>query len=103
CSDAVHRDILSRFANAEERADRLLAFYMRRSAEAVPSDRSRDKLVVFNTLPFERDEPIEAEVTTRWPAFQLVDGDGKAIDFEVVDEREVDPGLVDRQLVQHEN
>jgi len=57
CSDAVHRDILSRFANAEERADRLLAFYMRRIAEAVPSDRSRDKLVVFNTLPFDGMSP----------------------------------------------
>ncbi len=103
CSDLVHRDILSRLANVEERVDRLLSFYMRRIAEAVPADRSRDKLVVFNTLPADRDEPIAAEVTTRWRAFELVDKDGKAIDFEVVDEQEVDPGLIDRQLVHYEN
>jgi len=103
CSDLVHRDILGRFALAEERTDRLITFYMRKIADAMPSDRSIDKLVVYNTLPYERNEPIEAEITTKWKAFRLVDEHGEPVEFEVVDETIVDPGLIDRQIVHYGN
>ncbi|AOL34275.1 mannosylglycerate hydrolase [Geobacillus sp. G4] len=103
CSDTVHRDILGRFALAEERTDRLISFYMRKIADAMPSDRSVDKLVVYNTLPYERNEPIEAEITTKWKAFRLVDECGEPVEFEVVDETTVDPGLIDRQIVHYGN
>ncbi|WP_232509516.1 mannosylglycerate hydrolase [Parageobacillus thermoglucosidasius] len=103
CSDKVHREIMSRFFIAEEKTDRLISFYMRKIADAMPSDRSIDKLVVYNTLPYERNEPIQAEVTTKWKNFALVDETGKEIYFEVVDKKIVDPGLIDRQIVHYGN
>jgi mannosylglycerate hydrolase len=103
CSDKVHREIMSRFFVAEEKTDRLISFYMRKIADAMPCDQSIDKLVVYNTLPYERNEPIQAEITTKWKHFKLVDETGNEIYFEVVEKETVDPGLIDRQIVHYGN
>ncbi|MBA2876109.1 mannosylglycerate hydrolase [Thermaerobacillus caldiproteolyticus] len=103
CSDKVHRDIMSRFFIAEEKADQLISFYMRKIADAMPCDQSLDKLVVYNFLPYERNEPIQAEITTKIANFKLVDENENEIDFEVVKKETIDPGLVDRQIVHYGN
>lgn len=103
CSDKVHREIMARFFIAEEKVDQLINFYMRKLADAMPSDISVDKLVMYNLLPYEREEAIQAEVITKMKGFILVDENGAKLDFEVVKKEIIDSGLIDRQLVHYGN
>lgn len=50
CSDKVHREIVARFELAEDMADNLLRFYMRKIADNMPQS-DADKLVLFNLMP----------------------------------------------------
>ena len=53
CSDKVHREIVARFELAEDMADNLLRFYMRKIADNMPQS-DADKLVLFNLMPWPR-------------------------------------------------
>ncbi len=103
CSDKVHREIMARFFIAEEKVDQLINFYMRRIADTMPSDISVDKLVMYNLLPYEREEAMQAEIITKMKGFILVDENGDELDFEVVKKEIIDSGLIDRQLVHYGN
>lgn len=103
CSDKVHREIMSRYAIAEEQTDQLIRFNMRKIVDAMPCDKSLDKLVLFNMLPYSREEAVQTEITTKMKNFQLWDVDGNELTFEVVDKEIVDPGLIDRQIVHYGN
>lgn len=50
CSDKVHREIVARFELAEDMADNLIRFYMRKIADNMPQS-DADKLVLFNLMP----------------------------------------------------
>lgn len=103
CSDKVHREIMSRFFNAEEKVDQLILFYMRKIADAVSCDISLDKLVMYNLLPYDREEVVEAEIITKMKSFQLIDENNNNLNFEVINKEIVDPGLIDRQIVHYGN
>ncbi|MBK1757995.1 MAG: alpha-mannosidase, partial [Escherichia coli] len=55
CSDKVHREIVARFELAEDMADNLIRFYMRKIADNMPQS-DADKLVLFNLMPWPREE-----------------------------------------------
>ena len=57
CSDKVHREIIARFELAEDMADNLIRFYMRKIADNMPQS-DADKLVLFNLMPLPREEVI---------------------------------------------
>lgn len=101
CSDKVHREIIARFFNAEEKVDQLINFYMRKISDAIPSNISIDKLVAFNLSPYDREEYIEADIITKFKSFKLLDQSRKEVNFEVVGKGIVDPGLIDRQIVHY--
>ncbi|MBU3161533.1 mannosylglycerate hydrolase [Clostridium frigoris] len=103
CSDKVHIEIMARFINAEEKVNQLILFYMRKIADAMPSDIALDKIVAYNLLPYERGEMIETEVITRMKSFKLTDENGVDIPFEIVGKEIIDPGLIDRQIVHYGN
>jgi mannosylglycerate hydrolase len=103
CSDEVHREILARFWTAEEKVDRLIDFYMRKLADAMPTNMGPEKLALYNLLPYEREEVIETSVVTKFKNFALVDDTGKKLDFQVTKKEIVDPGLIDRQIVHYAN
>ncbi len=50
CSDKVHREVMSRFELAEDMADNLTCFYMRKIVDNMPQC-EEDKLVMFNLTP----------------------------------------------------
>ena len=101
CSDKVHRAVGDRFFLAEDRADNLIQFYKRKIVDAMPIDRALDKLTVFNTLPYERDEVFLGEIITKMKRFTLEDDQGRKIPFEVLNTEIVDAGLIDRQIVHY--
>ncbi|WP_058486554.1 mannosylglycerate hydrolase [Defluviitalea phaphyphila] len=103
CSDKVHKEIMSRFFIAEERVDQLINFYMRKIADAIPTDIALDKLVLFNLLPYEREVITEAEIITKMKNFELVDTNGNTINFDIINKEIIDPGLIDRQIVHYGN
>lgn len=103
CSDKVHREIMERFFIAEEEVDRLISFYMRKIVDAMSCDISLDKLTVFNLLPYDREEVVETQITTRMNEIIIVDENGKELEFEVIKKETVDPGLIDRQIVHYGN
>lgn len=99
CSDKVNAEVSARLACAEERADLLEHYYERYVAEAVDmADEGR--LVLFNmdATP-DAKRLVTAEVLTKGQRFSLVDMNGDDVDYEVVSSEEVDPGLIDRQIV----
>lgn len=103
CSDKVHRAIGDRFFLAEERADGLIQFYMRKITDAMSCEEGLDKLTVFNTLPYERNETVSGEIITRMKNFELRDEKGRMIPFRILKKEIVDPGLIDRQIVHYGN
>lgn len=102
CSDKVHREIMSRFSLAEEMADSLIRFYMRKIVDNMAYCEG-DKLVLFNLLPWTRDEVINTTIRLRGSQFQLRDGQGNDVAYYIRARREIDPGLVDRQIVHYGN
>lgn len=102
CSDKVHREIASRFELAEDMVDNLICFYQRKIADNMPQS-DADKLVLFNLMPWPREEVINTTVRLRASQFSLRDDRGNAIPYCIRQAREIDPGLIDRQIVHYGN
>ncbi|ADO49336.1 mannosylglycerate hydrolase [[Enterobacter] lignolyticus] len=102
CSDKVHREIMSRFWLAEDMADNLIRFYLRKIVDNMAHCEG-DKLVLFNLLPWTRDEVINTTIRLRGSQFQLRDAGGNDVAYYIRARREIDPGLVDRQIVHYGN
>lgn len=103
CSDKVHREIMARFFLAEEKTDQLIEFYKRKITDSIQTEHTEDRLTAFNLLPYEREEVVTTSVITKLDSFKLEDSDGKRIAFEVIKKEEMDPGLIDRQIVHYGN
>lgn len=102
CSDKVHREIMSRFWLAEDMADSLITFYMRKIVDNMAQSEG-DKLTLFNLMPWPRDEVVNTTIRLRASCFRLVDSDGQDVPYFIRESREIDPGLVDRQIVHYGN
>lgn len=102
CSDKVHREIMTRFVLADDMAENLIRFYMRKIVDNMPVS-DADKLTFFNLMPWEREETINTTVRLRGSQFALRDSDGNAVEYFIREVRELDPGLVDRQIVHYGN
>ena len=103
CTDQVHREIMARFELAHDKADKLIDFYKRKIVDAVKDKEGMDKLTVFNLLPYERTEEVETKIRLRGGNFTIYNKDGKEIPYYVKEKRELDPGLIDRQIVHYGN
>lgn len=101
CSDKVHREILARFQLAEDMADNLLRFTQRKIADSQPGD--GDKLVLFNLMPYPREDVINTTLVLRASQFRLRDSEGRDVAYFIRKVREIDPGLIDRQIVHYGN
>ena len=102
CSDKVHREVMSRFELAEAMADNLTCFYMRKIVDNMPQS-EEDKLVMFNLTPWPREEVINTTIRLRASQFRLLDDRGNEIPYCLRSAREIDPGLIDRQIVHYGN
>lgn len=103
CSDKVHAEIMARFINAEERTDRLIEFYQRKIVEGIPSAENQDKIVLFNLLPKERQEVVTTKIISKLASFVLEDSCGATVDYQILAQKIIDPGLIDRQIVHYGN
>ncbi len=101
--DPVHRAIKERFVLAHQGAKHLIGLYQRQIAQALDGPEDQERWVVFNTLPYEREEVVTGEITTRKKGFYLTDHRGERIHFQILSEETIDPGLVDRQIVHYGN
>ncbi|HHA1718510.1 TPA: mannosylglycerate hydrolase [Enterobacter kobei] len=102
CSDKVHREIVSRFELAEDMADNLVRFYMRKIVDNMPQS-DADKLVMFNLMPWPREEVMNTTIRLRASQFRLRDDKGNEIPYFIRSARELDPDLIDRQIVHYGN
>lgn len=102
CSDKVHREIVSRFELAEDMADNLVRFYMRKIVDNMQQS-DADKLVMFNLMPWPREEVMNTTIRLRASQFRLLDDKGNEIPYFIRSSRELDPGLIDRQIVHYGN
>ncbi|WP_313082480.1 mannosylglycerate hydrolase [Atlantibacter sp.] len=102
CSDKVHREIMARFELAEDMADNLLRFTQRKIVDAMPAGQG-DKLTLFNLMPYPRQEVINTTLRIRAAQFSLRDSAGNPVAYFIRAAREIDPGLVDRQIVHYGN
>ena len=62
-----------------------------------------DKLVMFNLTPWPREEVINTTIRLRASQFRLLDDRGNEIPYCLRSAREIDPGLIDRQIVHYGN
>ena len=83
-------------------ADNLIRFYLRKITDNMPLSDS-DKLVLFNLMPWPREEVINTTIRLRGHQFCLRDDRGNPVPFFVRGVREIDPGLIDRQIVHYGN
>lgn len=98
CSDIVNSQIKGRYVEAGERA-RLLAHYHERYLVDAADVVDDGRLGLFNMSCEPGERLVTAEVLTQGERFELVDPDGSAVPYDVIGVREVDPGLIDRQIV----
>ncbi|MGG0176419.1 mannosylglycerate hydrolase [Gottfriedia acidiceleris] len=103
CSDKVHREILNRFYLAEEKVDQLINFYKRKIVDSMDTTNEHDRITLFNLLPYERTEVVTTSVMTKLKSFKLVDHESNEIDYEIIESKVTDPGLIDRQIVHYGN
>lgn len=103
CSDKVHQEIMTRFILADDMAENLIRFYMRKIVDNMPAQNAADKLTFFNLLPYEREEVINTTIRIRAKHFALSDEKGDPVEYFIRGAREIDPGLVDRQIVHYGN
>lgn len=103
CSDKVHREILNRFYLAEEKVDQLIKFYKRKIVDSMDTNNQHDRITLFNLLPYERSEVVTTSVMTKLKSCKLVDQESNEIDFEIIESKITDPGLIDRQIVHYGN
>lgn len=103
CSDKVHRAIADRFFLAEERTDRLIEFYKRKIVDSMDMEFGLDKFTVFNTLPYTRTDVITGSIITRMKNFALYNKTGDKMPIEILSQKVVDAGLIDRQIVHYGN
>ena len=104
CSDKVHQEIMTRFILADDMAENLVRFYMRKIVDNMPVQHAdADKLTFFNLLPYAREEVINTTIRIRAQQFSLVDDQGQPVEYFIRAAREIDPGLVDRQIVHYGN
>ncbi|UOQ45431.1 mannosylglycerate hydrolase [Halobacillus salinarum] len=103
CSDKVHKEIAGRLFIAEEKCDQLIEFYKRKIVDAIDTKDENDRLTLFNFLPYEREEVVTTEVISKFKAFTLETEAGEPVEYELVSAEEIDPGLIDRQIVHYGN
>ncbi|MDN4071825.1 mannosylglycerate hydrolase [Fictibacillus terranigra] len=103
CSDKVHQEISNRFFLAEEKVDQLIHFYKRKIVDSMATETEQDRLSAFNLLPYEREDVMTASVISKLGSFKLVDENNAELEFEVLDQKIMDPGLIDRQIVHYGN
>ncbi|KKI94024.1 alpha-mannosidase [Bacillus sp. SA1-12] len=103
CSDKVHQEIYNRFFIAEEKVDELIKFYKRKIVDSMDTELNVDRVAAFNLLPYERKEVITTSIISKLKSFHLIDDAGNNIDFEVIAQEIIDPGLIDRQIVHYGN
>lgn len=103
CSDKVHAEILNRYILADDMATNLINFYKRKIVDHMPAREGCDKLALFNLSPYVRDEVINTTITIRAEEFNLFDEHGTPIEYFIQDQRVIDPGKIDRQIVHYGN
>ena len=101
CSDIVHNEVLSRFLWASNAIDQLIIFYKRKISDHIPNQISNEKLVVFNLNPKIQSKVVQSVIRSKYNGFKLLDSEGENIDYEIISRTEIDPGLVDRQIVHY--
>lgn len=102
CSDKVHQEVMNRFVLADDMAENLIRFYMRKIVDNMPATEA-DKLTFFNMMPYPREEVVNTTLRIRAREFSLKDAQGSEVEYFIRDAREIDPGLVDRQIVHYGN
>ncbi len=103
CSDKVHAEILNRYILADDMATNLINFYKRKIVDHMPAREGCDKLALFNLSPYARDEVINTTITIRAEEFNLFDEHGTPVEYFIQDQRVIDPGKIDRQIVHYGN
>ncbi len=103
CSDKVHAEILNRYILADDMATNLINFYKRKIVDHMPAREGCDKLAFFNLSPYQREEVINTTITIRAEQFNIFDDDGNPVEYFIQDQRVIDPGKIDRQIVHYGN
>jgi len=103
CSDKVHAEILNRYILADDMASNLINFYKRKIVDHMSAREGCDKLALFNLSPYEREEVINTTITIRAEQFNIFDDNGNPVEYFIQDQRIIDPGKIDRQIVHYGN
>lgn len=104
CSDKVHQEIMSRFILADDMAENLIQFTLRKIIDNLQHDgHTADRLALFNFSLHPRQETVNTTIRIRASSFSLTDDQGHEVPYFIRDAREIDPGLVDRQIVHYGN
>ncbi|WP_242851217.1 glycoside hydrolase family 38 C-terminal domain-containing protein [Clostridium sp. DMHC 10] len=81
CTDDVHKKIDERFASCRDIGTTLLKTYSRAIVRKLNSDKL--VLVAFNNAAVKGKQLVKAEIILPFDEFQLFDGDGKIIEYQV--------------------
>lgn len=99
CSDEVNAQVRVRAEQVLERNQILKHYMMRDITEAAAAPHGlNERLGLFNLTTNSTPRLIETELIWESPQFELVDSEGKKVEYTILSCEELDPGFVDRQL-----
>ena len=97
-TDRVNEDIKNRLIKARELCNGILNINIRRISEAIEPERDGQPLVIFNTLPYKRNNVFIETVYVEDEKFTIVDKNDNIIPHTILNIEEIDMGTIDRRI-----
>lgn len=91
-SDSTNEDIKNRAKKSHEIIDGVLNVIVKKLANSIDASQEGSKLILFNTLHYERSMIIEYEIATQQKEFSLIKGN-KRVEYTLVSQQEIKGGV----------
>lgn len=99
-TDKTNSLILTRLIECDQLSYSACDYIVRKICESL-GEKNEDDIFVFNTLPFERENPIKIEISTKKKNFFIEDEFGNKIPFQIISKERVYSGSIKRSEKEH--
>ncbi len=96
CSDKTNQAISNRYDRSKEIAENLVKYSIISLSNR--QDSQGNKLFIYNTLPYRREEIVKVKLVSKWEKFDLINEKGAKIPYDIIQCVEVDPSVMQREL-----
>ncbi|MCS2147068.1 glycoside hydrolase family 38 N-terminal domain-containing protein [Scandinavium manionii] len=97
-SDRVNAMVKARLTSGQESASQLFELNMKMLAEGIDARQQGKKIIIFNSLPYERDGRVALTLYVPGTDFCIVDASGQPCRWQIVHEEQQDMSVIVQEL-----